>query len=200
MITIVDYGLGNLGSVLNLFRKIGAATEVTGDLEKIVSAKKILLPGIGAFDTAMEKLSGTELRQVLDQKALVEKIPVMGICLGMQLLSRGSEEGKLKGLDWIPSFTYKFPKNELRVPHMGWNYVKKTTPSQLTENFEQDFKFYFVHSYYVKTDNEHNSILQTSYGLTFDSGVQKDNIFGFQFHPEKSHRFGTLLFKNFAKL
>lgn len=200
MITIINYGLGNLGSVFNMFKKIGASAEITSDVNVISKAKKILLPGVGAFDSAMEKLSAGELRDVLNQKALVEKIPVLGICLGMQLLSRGSEEGKLKGLDWIPSFTYRFPKTELKIPHMGWNFVSKNSLSPLTENFHAEFKFYFVHSFYVKADNEENSILRTRYGLTFDSGIQKDNIFGFQFHPEKSHKFGMQLFENFAKL
>lgn len=200
MITIIDYGLGNLGSVLNMMKKISVPAEITSDLDKIQKAKKILLPGVGAFDPAMEKLTGTGLRGVLDEKALVEKIPVLGICLGMQLLTRGSEEGKLQGLNWVPSFTYKFPSSNLKVPHMGWNLVHKKNDSPLNENFTDDFRFYFVHSYYVKVDDDGNSILQTTYGITFDSGVQRDNIFGAQFHPEKSHRFGMQLFKNFAKL
>jgi|SRR4030095_3054805 len=200
MITIVDYGLGNLGSVLNMMKKIGAQAQITSDLDTLSRAKKILLPGVGAFDAAMEELSGSELRKILDQKATVEKVPVLGICLGMQLLTRGSEEGQLQGLNWIPAFTYKFPASHLKVPHMGWNYVKLSTPSPLTENFDKEFRFYFVHSYYVKADSEQNSILCTNYGVTFDSGIQRDNIFGAQFHPEKSHRFGMQLFKNFAKL
>ena|ERR1700694_1883994 len=200
MITVVDYGLGNLGSVMNMLKKVEAPAQLTGDLETIARAEKILLPGVGAFDAAMEKLTGTGLRKVLDHKATVEKVPVLGICLGMQLLTRGSDEGQLEGLNWVPAYTYKFPATELKVPHMGWNLVKKNTPSPLSENFDEEFRFYFVHSYYVKADEAQHSILQTNYGLTFDSGVQKDNIFGAQFHPEKSHRFGMQLFKNFAKL
>jgi imidazole glycerol-phosphate synthase subunit HisH len=200
LITIVDYGLGNLGSVLNMMKKIGASAQISSDLEVISQSKKILLPGVGAFDAAMERLTGTELRKVLDHKATVEKIPVLGICLGMQLLTRGSEEGKLPGLNWIPAFTYKFPASELKVPHMGWNLVKRNTPSLLTESFDDEFRFYFVHSYYVKADNREESILETTYGLTFDSGIQKENIYGAQFHPEKSHRFGMQLFKNFAAI
>ena len=200
MITIVDYGLGNLGSVYNMMKKIGAPAQVTSDLEMISRAEKILLPGVGAFDAAMEKLTGTPLRTILDEKALKEKIPVLGICLGMQLLTKGSDEGKLQGLNWIPSFTYKFPVSVLKVPHMGWNLVKRSTPSPLTEAFDDEFRFYFVHSYFVKADHEENSILRTTYGVTFDSGIQKDNIFGEQFHTEKSHRFGMQLFKNFARL
>ena len=200
MITIVDYGLGNLGSVLNMMKKISTPAEITSDLNRLRKAEKILLPGVGAFDPAMEKLTGTELRKILDEKALVEKIPILGICLGMQLLTRGSDEGKLQGLNWVPSFTYKFPSSYLKVPHMGWNLVIKNNDSPLTQGFLPDYKFYFVHSYYVKVDDDCYSILQTNYGITFDSVIQKDNIFGAQFHPEKSHRFGMQLFKNFAKL
>ena len=145
MITIVDYGLGNLGSVLNMLKKIGVQAEITGDLEKILKAQKIILPGVGAFDAAMQKLTGTELRKLLDQKASVEKIPILGICLGMQLLTKGSEEGKLEGLNWIPSFTYKFSfSNGLKVPHMGWNHVRKNTDSPLTKDFDREFCFFFL--------------------------------------------------------
>jgi len=200
MITIIDYGLGNLGSVLNMMKKVGVQAEISSDLDVISRSEKILLPGVGAFDPAMERLTGTELRKVLDQKALQEKVPTLGICLGMQLLTGGSEEGKLQGLNWIPAFTYKFPSSDLKVPHMGWNHVSKKTPSPLTEGFDNEFRFYFVHSYYVKATDERNAILQTNYGVLFDSAVQKDNIFGAQFHPEKSHRFGMQLFKNFAKI
>jgi imidazole glycerol-phosphate synthase subunit HisH len=200
MITVVDYGMGNLGSVLNMLKRVGAPAKVSEDIGDIEKAEKILLPGVGAFDAAMERLTSTELRQALDYKAKEEKVPVLGICLGMQLLTRGSEEGKLPGLGWIPSYTYRFPSSELKVPHMGWNLVQRKESSPLTEGFGEEYRFYFVHSYYVKAENEKDSILQTTYGVTFDSGVQRDNIFGAQFHPEKSHRFGMQLFKNFAKL
>lgn len=200
MITIVDYGMGNLGSVLNMFKKIGSPAKISSDLDDISKSAKLLLPGVGAFDAAMERLSNTELRKVLDHKALVEKIPVLGICLGMQLLTKSSEEGNLSGLGWIQAATYKFPVSTLKVPHMGWNLVKTSTPSPLTENFDDEFRFYFVHSYYVKAEHDRNSILRTSYGIDFDSGIQSDNIFGAQFHPEKSHKFGMQLFKNFSKI
>ena len=200
MITIVDYGLGNLGSVHNMLKKIGARSEITGDASKIAKATKILLPGVGAFDAAMAKLTNTGLRDILDQKALVERVPILGICLGMQLLTSGSDEGKLPGLGWIPSRTYRFPKTELKVPHMGWNLVRKTNTSPLTENFDEEFRFYFVQSYFVKADRQDFSVLQTTYGVTFDSGIQRDNILGVQFHPEKSHKFGATLFKNFDRM
>lgn len=200
MITIVDYGMGNLGSVLNMFKKIGEPAQISSDLTVISKAEKLLLPGVGAFDAAMERLTQTELRNVLDEKALKEKVPVLGICLGMQLLTNKSEEGQLSGLGWIPANTYKFPQSQLKVPHMGWNLVECFKPSPLTADFNNEYRFYFVHSYYVKTESQNHSILQTQYGVKFDSAIQKDNIFGAQFHPEKSHRFGMQLLKNFAKV
>ncbi|GAA4321347.1 imidazole glycerol phosphate synthase subunit HisH [Flaviaesturariibacter amylovorans] len=201
MTTIVDYGLGNLGSVLNMFKKIGAPAQITADPDVLAKAEKVLLPGVGAFDAAMERLNGTPLREVLDHKALVEKVPTLGICLGMQLLTKGSEEGVLPGLGWIPAFTHRFPPAEgLKVPHMGWNGVKPATPSPLTAGFDPEYRFYFVHSYYVKAEDRRNAILETTHGVTFDSALQQGNIFGAQFHPEKSHRFGMQLFKNFAAL
>jgi glutamine amidotransferase len=200
MITIVNYGMGNLGSVLNMFKKVGVKAQITDDLEVIGRAEKILLPGVGAFDAAMERLTNTPLRKVLDQKALIEKVPVLGICLGMQLLTRGSEEGKLPGLNWIPAYTYRFPQSVLKVPHMGWNRVVPSVTSQLTKEFDEDYRFYFVHSYYVAADDAKYSVLKTAYGVSFDSSIQMDNIYGAQFHPEKSHRYGMQLFKNFANI
>ena len=203
MITIIDYGLGNLGSVKNMLKKIGVESEVSKDLDTIKKATKIILPGVGAFDPAMERLTNNALRDVLDEKALQEKIPVLGICLGMQLLTNGSEEGKLPGLGWIPANSYKFSAEEfpdLKVPHMGWNLVEKTNESKLTEGFTEDFRFYFVHSYYVKTEQPQYSLLAARYGLVFDAAIQNVNIMGAQFHAEKSHKYGMKLFQNFANI
>lgn len=200
MISIVDYGVGNLASVANMFRKIGAEAEVTGDPDRISRATKLLLPGVGAFDHAMERLTGTALRRLLDQKVLVDKVPVLGICLGMQLLGRGSEEGNLPGLNWIPSFAYRFPANGLKVPHMGWNVANVQTTNPLVVHAGEEHRYYFVHSYYVKADSPANSMLRSDYGISFDSGIQSGNIFGVQFHPEKSHRFGMELLRNFCKI
>ncbi len=201
MITIVDYGMGNLGSIQNMLKHIGVATTVTADLQAIGEASKIILPGVGAFDYAMTRINSTGLREVLERKALVERVPVLGICLGMQLLTRGSEEGELPGLCWIPAVTRRFPhQSGLKVPHMGWNLVRPPTPSKLTQGFEEETRFYFVHSYYVTVVDLQNSILKTTYGIEFDSAIQHGNIYGAQFHPEKSHRFGMRLLKNFAEL
>lgn len=200
MITLVDYGIGNLAAVQNMFRKIGVLCEVTSDLDKILKAEKLLLPGVGAFDAAMQRLTNTDLRRVLDEKVLIDKIPVIGICLGMQLLTRGSEEGSLPGLNWIEANTVRFPRSELKVPHMGWNNVVVSNSSRLTATFNHQHRFYFVHSYYVQVENENHSILKTTYGITFDSGIASDNIFGVQFHPEKSHGYGMHLLSNFAKI
>lgn len=204
MITIVDYGMGNLGSVVNMFKKVGALTEVTGDLDKINKATKILLPGVGAFDAAIERIDSGGFREVLDKKALQDYTPILGICLGMQLLTRRSDEGKLNGLGWIAADTLKFefnPEQNLKIPHMGWNFVNEVNSSPLTEGLPEESKFYFVHSYYVKADHETSVIMRTNYGHQFDSVITNgNNIFGAQFHPEKSHKFGMKLFRNFATL
>ncbi len=201
MIVIIDYGMGNLGSIVNMFKKVGAKAEVSSDLNVIANAQKLLLPGVGSFDRAMERIETLGIKAVLDEQALLIKKPILGICLGMQLLTRGSEEGKLSGLGWIDADTIKFPKiSGLRIPHMGWNNVEFKTPSPLTMNLPEESSFYFVHSYYVKVDNQSNSILKCDYGLSFDAAIQKDNIFGAQFHPEKSHKYGMQIFKNFDNL
>ncbi len=204
MITIIDYGMGNLGSVVNMFKRIGHKAIIAADVETISKAEKILLPGVGAFGNAMNLIDQKDFRDILNEKALVEKVPVLGICLGMQLLTRSSEESPAtKGLGWIPADTkrFEFPPDEtLKVPHMGWNHVHLTQQSELTAKFEEEPRFYFVHSYFVQVDDPKYSIMKTTHGVSFDSGVQHDNIFGAQFHPEKSHKFGMRLFENFAKL
>lgn len=201
MISIVNYGMGNLGSVLNMFKRIGVEAEIVDHAEDLLSARKILLPGVGAFDNAMKRINEGGFLDVLNEKALVEKVPVLGICLGMQLLTRGSEEGILPGLGWIAADTTRFPKqNVLKVPHMGWNVVHPATPSPLIMNLPGEPRFYFVHSYRVHVDNESDSILKCHYGIDFDAAVQHENVFGAQFHPEKSHKFGMRLLENFARI
>lgn len=202
MITIVDYGLGNLGSVLNMLKRIGVQGEIKSDLKSIENASKLILPGVGAFDAAMKKLNESNLTSVLKIKALEEKTPIMGICLGMQILMNSSEEGSKAGLGLIDGEVKKFSydDSQLKIPHMGWNYVYMSRNDAPLINGLGESKFYFVHSYYVKVKDKTNSLLTTNYGIEFDSGVMKDNIYGFQFHPEKSHKFGMKLFENFAEL
>lgn len=202
MITIVDYGLGNLGSIQNMFKKVGAESLITSDIEKISSAKKILLPGVGAFDAAIERIDKLGFRQVLNQKATVEKVPFLGICLGMQLLAHSSEEGHLPGLGYVNGHVkrFKLEDKKLKVPHMGWNEINITNNSPLTQNFEDDCRFYFVHSYYMECVDSKNVNAETTHGITFHSVVYNDNVFGAQFHPEKSHKFGMKMFENFSKI
>ena len=201
MIAIVDYGMGNLGSIRNMFKRIGVAAEVTGRVDDLARASKILLPGVGAFDSAMQRIDDSGLREVLERKALQERVPTLGICLGMQLLTRGSEEGRLPGLGWIAATTRRFPAVAgLKVPHMGWNLVLPGTPSALTAALPTESRFYFVHSYYVQVDDERDSVLKAHYGVDFVAAVSHGNIHGAQFHPEKSHRFGMQLLANFASL
>jgi len=203
MITIINYGLGNLGSVQNMLKRINVPSIITSDIKEIEAAEKILLPGVGAFDSAIQKIDELNLRSILVRKAKVDKVPFLGICLGMQLLTSGSEEGVLKGLDLVPAKTVKFKfetESNLKIPHMGWNFVKQNTPSKLTENFTPDYRFYFVHSYKVVCEDERNSILKANYDSDFDAAIQNENVYGTQFHPEKSHKYGMQLLTNFSKI
>ena len=203
MIVIIDYGIGNLASVLNMFKKIGIKdVKVSSDKEIIAKADKILLPGVGAFDAGMDNLERSGLIPVLNNKAINEKVPVLGICLGMQLLTKKSEEGVKPGLGWIDAETIKFnldPALKLKVPHMGWNYVKVNRPNPLID-IESKNRFYFVHSYYVKCFNESQSLATSNFGTDFTCMVNKENIFGAQFHPEKSLKFCMKILKIFLKL
>lgn len=203
MVSIIDYGLGNLGSIKNMFKWIGVETEIITTKSQIESATKLLLPGVGAFDKAMARIHEMDIKEVLDKKVLNDKTPILGICLGMQLLTDKSEEGELDGLGWIPGETirFKFPNNKIKVPHMGWNLANIRSQQKIVEDLSEEPRFYFVHSYYVKVNNEENKLLETNYGgITFDAAIQKENIFGAQFHPEKSHKFGMQLLKNFAEI
>ncbi len=203
MIVIVDYGIGNLASVLNMFKKIGVKDVVISSEKEIIEkASKIVLPGVGAFDTGMNNLEHSGLISILNKKALEEKVPVLGICLGMQLLSKRSEEGVKQGLGWIDAETVKFdlnPQLMLKVPHMGWSYISVKRNNPLVEMASKS-RFYFVHSYHVKCLNESESLATCSFGEEFTCMINKDNIFGTQFHPEKSLKFGMKLLGNFATL
>lgn len=203
MIVIIDYGIGNLASVLNMFKKIGTKdVMISGDPDQIYKADKILLPGVGAFDTGMANLENSNLIPVLQSKVLKEKVPLLGICLGMQLLTNKSEEGLKAGLGFIDAETIKFkftPEQNLKIPHMGWNYIKVQQQNKLIA-LDTKHRFYFVHSYYVKCNNLENSIATANYGLDFSCMINRENIYGAQFHPEKSLKFGMEILSNFSKI
>lgn len=200
MIAIVDYGMGNLGSIQNMLKRIGAQATITKDPAKIGAADKIILPGVGAFDSAMENLNKLGLTPVLNDLVLEKKKPVLGICLGMQLMTKRSDEGHTPGLGWLDAETVRFENGPLRVPHMGWNTVDVKRVDPLFKDMYEEPRFYFVHSYYVKCADESDILTSTRYGIDFCSSFARGNIRGVQYHPEKSHKFGMLLLKNFAEL
>lgn len=203
MIVIIDYGMGNLGSIKNMLKKASVPTLISGDVREIESADKLILPGIGAFDNGMRRLQALGMISLLNRKVLIEKTPILGICLGMQLMTRSSEEGQLSGLGWFDAetirFSFPFEMRELRIPHMGWSQVTSIKASPLMRDMYADPRFYFVHSYHAVCHNSQDALLQTTYGYDFVSGFQKDHIMGVQFHPEKSHKYGMKLLKNFAE-
>lgn len=199
-IAIVDYGLGNLGSVANMLKKIGVKAKVTADAGEIRLAKALILPGVGHFDTGMRNLVASGLKAVLDQCVLQAKVPVLGICLGMQLMARRSDEGSEPGLGWLAADVkrFDFPSGvRLAVPHMGWNEIEPSD-SSLYRGLESP-RFYFVHSYHLVCEDETDVAGWATYGYRFAASVHHGSIFGTQFHPEKSHRFGKAVLKNFAE-
>lgn len=204
MIIIVDYGLGNLSSIKNMLRRLGHKAEISGDPATILAADKLILPGVGAYDHGMRNIAERGLRDALDRKALTERVPVLGICLGMQLLFEGSEEGTEPGLGWIPgrATLFRFPEGaeRLKVPHMGWNEVSVASGHPLTRDLPEQARYYFVHSYKVECRDPSDVILTADYGCPVTAAVAHGNIMGTQFHPEKSHRFGMAILKNFAEL
>ena len=201
MIAIVDYGVGNLGSIANMFKKVGVEATVTSSAKEVAATERVLLPGVGAFDAGMNNLERSGLIPVLEDHVRAGK-PLLGICLGMQLLTESSEEGRREGLGWLPASTKRFNLDDpsLKVPHMGWNTVDVSDPHPLFDSMGGPPRFYFLHSYFVSCDEPRHVLGTTSYGSEFASAVAKDNVYGVQFHPEKSHRFGMQLFRNFAVL
>jgi imidazole glycerol-phosphate synthase subunit HisH len=191
--------LGNLGSVQNMLSRLGAKAVITDQAQELKNATSLILPGVGAFDTGMNHLNNNNWMDTLNELVLVKKIPVLGICLGMQLMTESSEEGVKPGLGWVRGTTLRFPTSVGRIPHMGWNITRTTRENALVPMDDEEKRFYFVHSYYVKLKNQEDEILSTSYGINYTSGFEVDNIMGVQFHPEKSHRFGMALLKNFAQ-
>ena len=199
MITIIDYGAGNIGSIVNMLNRLGQDSVVTNDPFQISIATKLILPGVGKFDYGISKLSDSGLIKILNEKVLIEQVPILGICLGAQLMTKSSEEGELPGLAWFDAEVIKF-KNGLKVPHMGWNFVSPGIKSSISTNLPNNSRYYFVHSYYIRSFKQEDVMFISNYGHDFVSGLSKNNIYAVQFHPEKSHKFGMRLFENFIAL
>ena len=204
MIHVVDYGLGNVQAFLTLFKRLGFEATRAKTPADLTGAGKIILPGVGAFDHAIKLLDQSGMRPSLETLILQDKVPVLGVCVGMQILASASDEGHLPGLSWIPGKVRAFRANEhcfnLPLPHMGWNDVQPKPGSRLFAGLESDARFYFLHSYYFECDEPAYVAATASYGLDFSCAASAGNIHGVQFHPEKSHHFGAQLLKNFAEL
>ncbi|MCG9723786.1 imidazole glycerol phosphate synthase subunit HisH [Vibrio brasiliensis] len=201
MLIIVDYGAGNLGSLVNMCKHVGIEAKVSSSPEDILNADHIILPGVGAFDHGMKKLNESGLVEALNKAVLELNTPVLGICLGMQLMTLSSEEGALPGLGWVNAKTIKIPVvGGIKVPHMGWSSIKYQKQEAINQDSLPNERYYFVHSYCVQCLDAGDSLAQVTYGTNFDAMFQKGNIVGAQFHPEKSHKFGKRLIKNFAQL
>ena len=204
MIHIVDYGLGNVQAFLTMFKRLGLEATRAKTAADLTNASKIILPGVGAFDHAVELLDQSGMRPVLETLVVNDKVPVLGICVGMQILATSSEEGRLPGLGWVPGKVRSFRSDErsasLPLPHMGWNDVQPKSGSPIFKGLASDARFYFLHSYFFECNEPSHVAAVASYGVDFSCAVSADNVYGVQFHPEKSHHFGAQLLKNFGEL
>jgi glutamine amidotransferase len=204
MITIINYGLGNIKAYEKVYKSLNIDTQFATSSKHLLTATKIILPGVGSFDFAMKQLYKSGMRDTLEKRVLIDQIPVVGICVGMQMLADESEEGSEKGLGWIRGSVRKFDESlipfKTRLPHMGWNTINPKKDVMIFESIEANSRFYFLHSYYFENQDSSEIICTTEYGITYSSAVNKANIYGIQFHPEKSHSNGVTLLQNFAKL
>jgi len=202
MITIIDYGLGNLSAFINVYKRLNIDVQLASTIGELKTASKLILPGVGTFDQAMNKLNSSGLRNYLDELVLKKKIPVIGICVGMQIMALKSDEGVLPGLGWIDGKVKRLILNnkDLPLPHMGWNDIKIQKKISLIANIDIDKRFYFLHSYYLQCQNLDDVIANINYGIDFPCIINHENVFGIQCHPEKSHYNGMSLLKNFAEL
>lgn len=204
MITIINYGLGNIRAFVNVYDRLKIQTKVAQTADEIVGATKIILPGVGSFDYAMTQLNNSGMRDELEKQVFDIKIPIMGICVGMQMLAKSSDEGNMPGLGWIDGNVKLFDTllipYKTQLPHMGWNSIEPTKENILLNGLNNQSRFYFLHSYYFDCNNQENILCTTEYGIKYSSAVNKDNIYGIQFHPEKSHNNGVRLLQNFANL
>jgi glutamine amidotransferase len=204
MITIINYGLGNILAFANLYKRLNVPVAVADRAEDLQGASKLILPGVGSFDHAMELLDGSGMRGPLDDLVLNRGVPVLGVCVGMQILGSASDEGRLPGLGWVKGRVRRFDQTLLdqpaRLPHMGWNDVSPARDGGLFAGLEKDARFYFLHSYYFDCESSDSVLATSEYGAEFSSAVRAKNIYGVQFHPEKSHSYGTRLLQNFAEI
>ena len=204
MIAIVDYGLGNILAFANMFKRLNIDARVARTVEDLAGADKLILPGVGAFDHAMELLDASGMRATLDQLVLRDGVPVLGICVGMQILANASDEGKLAGLGWIDGRVRAFESlpeaTELALPHMGWNDAKPVADMPLFKDMDDDARFYFLHSFFFECTSGDSVAATARYGIDFSCAVRSGNIYGVQFHPEKSHHWGARLLQNFSEL
>ena len=199
---IIDYGMGNISSIRNMLRYLGFYSILSCNENEILSADRLIFPGVGNFGMAMENINNRNLKEILDKAVLDKEIPILGICLGMQLMMSWSEEGNCEGLNWIPGSVVKFRLDtaKYKIPHMGWDYIKIQNESKLLKNLPEKPRFYFVHSFHAECENINESIAVTDYGGEFTSIIGRDHIYGVQFHPEKSHKYGMKLLENFMRL
>jgi glutamine amidotransferase len=204
MITIIDYGVGNINAFVNVYKRVNVPTKIAKTANDLEDVQKIILPGVGHFDHAMSELIKSGMREKLDELVVVKKTPVIGICVGMQMMGHSSDEGKLDGLGWIDASVKKFDETKIkqvtRLPHMGWNDVNPVISNPLFEGLEKDALFYFLHSYYFECNNTNDILATSDYGGQFACAAHHENVYGIQFHPEKSHHYGETLLHNFAKL
>ena len=204
MIAIVDYGLGNVQAIANVYKELEISACIVTQPDELRKAEKVILPGVGAFDQALRMLEESGLRKMLDEFVLRRHLPVLGICVGMQMLAQSSEEGKLPGLGWVDAVVNRFDFSSIEfsgcVPHMGWNDIRAVRETPLLKKLNRGSRFYFLHSFYMQCRNDQEVIAVTEYGGTFACAVNAGNVYGVQFHPEKSHGFGIQLLKNFADI
>ncbi|MCW8965554.1 MAG: imidazole glycerol phosphate synthase subunit HisH [Candidatus Pacearchaeota archaeon] len=204
MISIVDYGLGNILAFANIYKRLNIPARVVSSNAELESADKIILPGVGSFDWAMTQLNNSGMRETLDRLVQERSVPVMGVCVGMQMMAKRSDEGQLDGLGWIDAEVKRFDEStftqQTHLPHMGWNDVVSVVSHPLLSGLETDARFYFLHSYYFSESDSGQVLTQTDYNGLYASSVHSDNVFGVQFHPEKSHHWGVRLLKNFAEM
>ena len=204
MIGIINYGLGNINAFVNIYNRLHIPVKQLFNPIDFEGVDRLILPGVGAFDHAMKSFNDSGMRDEVEKMVLNDKTPIIGICVGMQMLAESSEEGVLPGLGWIPGIVRKFDESKIpyttRIPHMGWNDINFSENSLLFKNFEANSKFYFLHSYYFDNSESKHEIAKSFYGYEFTCAVNSENIFGVQFHPEKSHSYGIKLLDNFSKL